>query len=209
MPRDKKNLVEEIEREIAESEACRLGAGKIPVFAYGNPDTGVMIVGEGPGREEESLQRPFVGRAGQLLRRALSDLGLDLDRDFFVTNIVRYRSLRVTKDGRRLNAPPSATQVEGCRPFLEREIDVIKPRLIITLGVNAAKWFLGKGFNLTEGRGWVYEWRGIKLLPTYHPASALRPFGVAGAERKRRFEKDLAKAAYMIRESPKDYRIAT
>ncbi|MCL4498994.1 MAG: uracil-DNA glycosylase [Chloroflexi bacterium] len=206
MTSDKSRRLVEIEREVERSQACRSGGGDTPVFGSGNPDSGVVILGEGPGAQEEREGRPFVGASGQLLRKALASLGFQPDRDFFFLNAVWYRSFKLGKDGRRENKPPSVTQIEGCRPFLERSLEVVDPALIISLGTRPAKWLFGPSFKLSEGHGRLREWGGIKVLPTYHPAAALRPFGVEGAERKRRFEEDLATAARIIREMG-DFRV--
>lgn len=205
---DKDKIVEEIRSEAEMCFECKTNEDDPLVFARGNPNSRFMIVGEGPGEQEERQGRPFVGAAGHLLDRTFKALGLDTEKDFFVTNIVFYRSYRTTTDAKKENKPPSAGQIEACRPFLERLIGAVNPLLIVALGAKSAQWFLGGDFKLTEGRGRVYEWRGIKILPTFHPAAVLRAFGAGAQERRLQFEKDLAKAGSLVREFPSDKRLS-
>ncbi len=204
---DKEKIIEEIGSEVETCAECKTREGDRLVLGRGNPNSRLLIVGEGPGEQEERQGRPFVGAAGHLLDRTLGELGLDAEKDFYVTNVVFYRSYRLV-DSKKQNKPPTSGQIEACRPFLERLIGAINPFLIIALGAKSAQWFLGADFKLTEGRGGVYEWRSIKVLPTYHPAAVLRAFGTGAEERRRRFAEDLAKAASIVREYSKGKRLS-
>lgn len=199
---DRKRRIEQIEREIAESDRCRLGGGQTQVCGSGDPYSKLLLFGEGPGEEEEREGRPFVGAAGRFLRKALADLGFEVERDFFLLNVVPFRSFRLDQDGRRRNRPPSGTQIEGCRPFVEREIGILDPQLILALGNTPAKWLLGNAFKMDRDHGSLFKWCGIEVFPTYHPAAAMRPFGEAGQARRRAFFEDLAKVAELIGKEP-------
>jgi DNA polymerase len=153
-----------------------------------------MLVGEGPGEQEK---KPFTGTAGDFLRKILVEIGFsDLEQNFFVTNIVRHRAYKLNSKGHKRNRPPSVQQITACRHFLIKEIEIVQPKLIITLGATAAKWFLGRNFKLTKNRGKVFLWRGIPVLPTFHPSAVRRGF-------KRElglklFKKDLSLAASLV-----------
>lgn len=185
-------LQEKIAREVARLNLPE--AGNIPVFPKGNPEAAIMLVGEGPGVEEEHAQTPFVGAAGRFLHKSLRSAGTDPERDVFISNVVRSRSRIVLPDGRVRNRPPTARHIAACRDYLEREVEIVHPRLIVTLGNTAGRWFLGNDFDLRRDHGRVFEWRGFRVLPTYHPAAAMRPFGPAGRDRARAFAQDLTRA---------------
>jgi len=176
--------------------------GDIPVFPRGNPDAAVMLVGEGPGEQEEKQQKPFVGAAGRLLEENLKDLGFDVKRDFYITNVVKYRSYQPLPSGRKKNKPPTVRQINMEREFLEREISVVKPKLIVALGAKASQWFLGKDFKLTQDHGKFFNWHGITVMSTYHPAALLRAYAISGVkERLDEFKSDLARIREIIKPS--------
>ncbi|MCL6472026.1 MAG: uracil-DNA glycosylase [Firmicutes bacterium] len=199
---DKSEVIKKIEEDIANCRQCRElpDVGNTPVFPRGNPDANCMLVGEGPGEQEEKQQKPFVGRAGKLLEDVLRDLGFEVDQDFYITNVVKYRSCKKIPGGKRSNKPPSARQINLEREFLEREIAVVKPKLIVALGAKASQWFLGKDFKLTQDHGKFFNWHGIAVLPTFHPAAILRAFMVSeGEERMQEFREDLQKIRDIIK----------
>lgn len=196
---EKRRRLDLIEREIAKSEPCRSGGGQKQVFGSGDPSSGILLFGEGPGEEEERVGRPFVGASGRLLRKALNDLGFEAERDFFLLNVVSFRSFRLSSDGRRQNRPPTAEQIEGCRTFIEKEIEILEPRLVIAFGNTPAKWLLGSSFKMDRDHGSLFDWRGTEVFPTYHPGAAMRPFGAEGMRRKRSFYEDLDKVAKLVR----------
>lgn len=203
MPQSEKlYAIKKILENIAKCERCRslAGVGDIPVFPRGNPNARCMLIGEGPGEQEENQQKPFVGSAGKLLENTLQTLGYDMEEDFYITNVVKYRSFKLLASGKKENKPPSIKQINNEREFLEREIAAIKPKLIVTLGSKASRWFLGKDFKLAQNHGKFFSWNGIYILPTYHPAAILRAYAAGGQnERKRDFESDLKKIREIVK----------
>ncbi|MHB8840920.1 MAG: uracil-DNA glycosylase [Candidatus Aquicultor sp.] len=188
--------LQEIIEDIKDCEQCRAltGVGDRPVFPRGNPNAHCMLIGEGPGEKEEQLQKPFVGAAGRLLEHTLTDLRFDVNRDFYITNVVKHRSYKPLPSGKKQNKPPTVKQINIEREFLEREIALVKPRLIVALGAKASQWFLGKDFKLTENHGKFYNWHGIEILPTFHPSAVLRSYAAGDeGERQHEFESDLQK----------------
>lgn len=198
---EKSSAIENIVEDITACERCRglSGVGNMPVFPRGNPHAHIMLVGEGPGEQEEKQRRPFVGSAGKLLEETLKDLGFDIENDLYITNIVKYRSYKPLPSGKKKNKPPTVKQINNEREFLEREIAVVKPKLIVALGAKSSRWFLGKDFKLTEERGKFYNWHGITILPTYHPAAILRAYAAgAGEDRMSDFKNDLRRIKEII-----------
>jgi DNA polymerase len=132
-----------------------------------------MLVGECPGDQEDLQGRPFVGPAGRLLDEALVAAGIPRD-EVYVTNAVKHFKWE-PRGKRRLHAKPSAREMTACRPWLEAEVDVIKPRAIVCLGATAAQALLGRAFRVTRQRGQLLpsDW-GPKVLATYHPSAVLR-----------------------------------
>ena len=146
------------------------------VYGEGDPFARLMVVGEGPGETEDELGRPFVGRAGQLLDRMLAAIGLPRAQ-VYICNTVKCRPTVPGPNGPR-NRAPDAQEMENCRPFLEEQIGVIAPEVILALGSPAAKWFLGTDFQITRMRGrWNVGPRETPLMVTFHPAYILRQTG--------------------------------
>jgi len=143
---------------------CKLGRKQI-VFGVGNPNANLMFVGEAPGRDEDIQGIPFVGRAGQKLTQIIEAIGLKRD-DVYIANVIKCRP----PDNRN----PEPDEVETCEPFLFRQVDTIKPKVIVALGTFAAKSLLKTTDSISRLRGRVYEYRGAKLVPTFHPAFLLR-----------------------------------
>ncbi len=147
---------------------CRLSQGrKQIVFGEGNPNARVVFVGEGPGADEDRTGRPFVGRAGQLLDKMIQSVGWRRE-DVYICNVVKCRP--------PANRNPELDEVATCRPFLERQLRAIRPRVIVTLGKPAATTLLGRNVAITRERGIWREWEGIALMPTLHPAFLLRRY---------------------------------
>ena len=143
---------------------CSLGRKQI-VFGVGNPHADLMFVGEAPGRDEDIQGIPFVGRAGQKLTQIIEAIGLTRD-DVYIANVIKCRPPN--------NRNPEPDEVEKCEPFLFRQIDTIKPKVIVALGTFAAKSLLKSTDSISRLRGRVYDYRGAKLVPTFHPAFLLR-----------------------------------
>jgi uracil-DNA glycosylase len=156
---------------------CEIGSmRKHSVFGEGDPCAALMVVGEGPGETEDELGRPFVGRAGELLDRMLA--AIDLPReDVYICNTVKCRPTYF--DGvRPRNRAPELEEMANCRPYLDEQIEIIRPRVILALGAPAAKSFLGPKFAITRQRGeWYVGPHGIPLMVSFHPAYILRQTG--------------------------------
>jgi DNA polymerase len=155
------------EKEVRGCPKCRLCQTRThTVFGEGDVDAKIFFIGEGPGENEDLTGRPFVGRAGQLLDKMIVAMGLQREQ-VFIANIVKCRP-----PGNRVPAPD---EVAACTPYLERQLEIIRPRVIVTLGLPSAKYMLGDP-KLTMGRirGTWRSWRGIKLMPTFHPSYVLR-----------------------------------
>jgi uracil-DNA glycosylase len=164
----------------AEVDACRrceIGSTRTKVVCgVGSPRSRLVIVGEGPGENEDRQGEPFVGRAGELLTKMLA--AIDLRReDVFITNTIKCRATSV-ENGRVANRAPSPDEMSNCRGYLDRELAVVKPRVILALGAPAAKSFLGRDFSITRQRGiWYAGPDGTDLIVTFHPAYILRQTG--------------------------------
>ena len=135
------------------------------VFGVGDPGTGLMFVGEGPGEQEDLQGEPFVGRAGQLLTKIIEAIGLRRD-EVYIANVIKCRPPG--------NRNPEPDEVEQCEPFLFRQVDTIKPRVIVALGKFAAQCLLRTTEPITRIRGKEFSYRDAILIPTYHPAYLLR-----------------------------------
>jgi uracil-DNA glycosylase family 4 len=152
-----------------------------------NPGARLLLVGEAPGADEDASGRPFVGRAGQLLDLLLREAGLDRP-DVSVANVLKCRPPG--------NRAPTRVEVGNCRGWLEQQVRLLDPRVVVTLGGTAAKWAFGRGVRLGDVRGRAHSLPNVpgrQLVPTYHPSAALR-FGPNG-EPRRLLRKDLAYAA--------------
>jgi DNA polymerase len=135
------------------------------VFGVGNPNADLMFVGEAPGADEDEQGIPFVGRAGQLLTKIIEAINLKRD-DVYIANIIKCRPPQ--------NRNPEPDEVASCEPFLFRQVDVIKPKVIVALGKYAAQTLLRSEAPISRLRGQVFDYRGAKLIPTFHPAYLLR-----------------------------------
>ncbi|MBA2273649.1 MAG: uracil-DNA glycosylase [Actinobacteria bacterium] len=145
---------------------CRLAEGRTQVvWADGNLDADLLFIGEGPGFHEDKHGRPFVGAAGQLLDRLLAEIGLDRSR-VAIVNIVKCRPPG--------NRDPLPDEIEACRPYLEAQLAYMKPRVIVTLGNFATQFILEERIGITRARGRRYDRRDATVIPTFHPAAALR-----------------------------------
>jgi DNA polymerase len=135
------------------------------VFGEGPENAAVMVVGEGPGAEEDKSGRPFVGRAGKLLDLLLLSSGFQRD-EIYICNVLKCRPPG--------NRNPKPDEVDACSPYLLRQVELVKPRLILAMGAFAAQTLLGTDVSIGKLRGKTHEFRGIPLVPTYHPAALLR-----------------------------------
>ena len=163
---DRENALRLIREDIGDCTRCALhkGRNKI-VFADGSANARIMFVGEGPGADEDAQGLPFVGRAGQLLNNMIAAMGLKRE-EVYIANIVKCRP--------PANRTPEPEEANTCSPFLFRQIDVVRPEVLVALGATAATYLLGQRQPLAGLRGRIHSFRGSKLIVTYHPAFLLR-----------------------------------
>jgi uracil-DNA glycosylase len=156
-----------IREDLGDCTRCKLaGLGRTQiVFGVGNPSADLMFVGEAPGADEDIQGEPFVGRAGQLLTKIIEAIGLKRD-DVYIANVLKCRPPG--------NRNPEPDEVEQCEPFLLRQIDVVKPKVIVALGKFGAQCLLKTNLPITRLRGQEFKYRDAVLIPTYHPAYLLR-----------------------------------
>jgi uracil-DNA glycosylase family protein len=147
------------------------------VFGEGEVQANVMLVGQGPGVVEEQTGRPFAGPSGRLLDQALAEAGLKRD-ELWLTNVIKCRAVKVEK-GRVVDRAPSAAELKTCRPWLDGELDIIQPKVIVCIGVPAAKALIDKKFKLSEEHGQLRDVPdGTRRMAVFHPAYVLRLRGV-------------------------------
>ena len=172
---------------------CPLADGRTNVvFGEGDPHAGLMVVGEGPGHEEDVQGRPFVGRSGRLLDRLLLEEASLERRQVYIANVVKCRPPG--------NRDPEPGEIAECRPYLEQQVDLIAPRVILTLGNFATRVLLDTKQGITQLRGNAYPFRGdtAKLVPTFHPAAALR----GGGEVLAKMRADFVRARQLLDAAP-------
>ncbi len=158
--------LDELAAVASECTACSLSEGRTNVvFASGSPNASVMVVGEGPGAQEDEEGIPFVGRSGRLLEKLLGEVGIGRS-DIYIANVVKCRPPR--------NRDPRPDEIDACKPYLRRQIELVDPEVVITVGNFSSKLLLVTTTGITRLRGRVYEWWGRYLVPTFHPAAALR-----------------------------------
>jgi len=176
--------------------ACPLWQrGTQTVFGEGSRLARLMMVGEQPGDAEDKAGRPFVGPAGRLLDRALVEAGIDR-RDVYVTNVVKHFKWE-PRGKRRIHQKPNAEEIGACLPWLEAELEVVKPKILVCLGATAAQALLGRSFRVTKQRGVLVPSRfGIPALATVHPSAILRaPDDARRHLEMERFSEDLRRLA--------------
>lgn len=183
-------LLEQLRRdEIGDCVRCKLAGGrKTIVFGSGSPDAQLMFVGEGPGADEDAQGLPFVGRAGQLLTKMIESMNVGgrlLRRDeVYIANIIKCRPPG--------NRDPEPDEIAACEGFLFRQIAIIRPRVVVALGAFAARTLLRSKAPISALRGRFHEYRGTRLMPTFHPAYILRNYT---EDTRRAVYEDLKKAA--------------
>ncbi|HUR23169.1 MAG TPA: UdgX family uracil-DNA binding protein [Acidimicrobiales bacterium] len=180
----------------AECKACDLWkTGTQTVFGEGKAPAQLMLVGEQPGDKEDLAGRPFVGPAGRILDQALEEAGIDRD-GVYVTNAVKHFKWE-PRGKRRLHKRPNAAEITACRPWLDREIELVRPRVVVCLGATAAQALLGRTFKVTQQRGEYFpQPDGHVVTATVHPSSILRaPNPAARAAELAAFTDDLRRVA--------------
>ena len=165
-PSDSEDSLDALRLETHNCTACRLaGTRTNVVFGVGSPTADLMFIGEAPGRDEDLQGEPFVGRAGQLLTDIIKAMKLTREQ-VYIANVIKCRPPE--------NRNPEPDEHDQCRPFLRRQVALIKPKLIVTLGKFGLQSLTGKGYSISAVRGRWLDYNGIKLMPTYHPAYLLR-----------------------------------
>ncbi len=167
MPKDRRAALRAIREEIGDCTRCPLhkqGRKQI-VFGVGSPSADIMFVGEAPGADEDEQGEPFVGRAGQLLNNMIKAMGIQRE-DVYIANVIKCRPPG--------NRTPEPAECEVCSPFLLKQIDVIKPKVIVALGAVASRSLLGLNQPMSQLRGQWHDFKGYPLAVTYHPAYLLR-----------------------------------
>jgi uracil-DNA glycosylase family 4 len=163
---EQKELLAELEKIATVCVKCRLSKSRTQVvYGVGNPNADLMFIGEAPGRDEDIKGEPFVGRAGQLLTDIIKAMKLTRD-DVYIANVIKCRPPE--------NRPPELDELESCRPYIRRQVEIIQPKVIVTLGRFALQSLTEKGYAISSARGQWLEYNGIKVMPTYHPAYLLR-----------------------------------
>ena len=157
---------EELENSILNCNKCKLCSGRRNiVFGCGNKEANIMLIGEGPGADEDMQGIPFVGKAGILMNKAFEGLGFNRD-NLYIANIVKCRPPQ--------NRVPEDDEAEACLNYLRNQVLLVKPKIIVLLGSTALKNILGKEYGITVSRGKWIEKKGILYMPTWHPAALLR-----------------------------------
>lgn len=178
----------DVEREALACTRCPLAGGRTTVvFGVGNPEADLLFVGEGPGEQEDLAGEPFVGRSGQLLDRLmLEEMGMTRQQ-CYIANVVKCRPPQ--------NRDPLPDEIASCRPYLEAQLRLIDPTVVVSLGNFATKLLLNTTEGITRLRGKAYPLGGRMLVPTYHPAAVLRGGGDAMAQMRA----DLVRAAQLLK----------
>ena len=184
--------------------ACNLSKTRAHVvFGEGNPEAPLMLIGEGPGQNEDSTGRPFVGRSGVLLDQCLNENGIKR-KHVYLCNVLRCRAC-VLEAGRLKNRPPTPEETRACAPWLEQTIEIVQPLVILCLGAPAASAIIHKGFKMTQERGQWFESKMARyVMAAYHPAYILRLEGEAYEAARRDFINDIAAARQKVIEARRE-----
>ena len=184
--------LEDLAKTASTCTRCRLSAGRTQVvFADGSPTADLMFVGEGPGYHEDQKGVPFVGAAGQLLNTLLGEIGLERE-EVRITNTVLCRPPG--------NRDPLPDELESCRPYLTQQVELVDPKVIVTLGNFATRVILDTKLGITRVRGQVHPWNGRTVIPTFHPAAVLRGGG-ATSKTMEQVREDFAKVRAVLDEA--------
>jgi DNA polymerase len=176
-PQEKIEALELLRKEVLRCEKCPhlVSFRHTVVFGVGDPNAELMFVGEAPGEDEDLQGEPFVGKAGQLLTKIIH--AMELSREVvYIANILKCRPDVQSKSG---NRPPTPQEMKTCVPYLHRQIEIIRPKVIVALGATAVEGLLGQKVQITKFRGIWQEFRGIPVMPTYHPSYLLRNQAIA------------------------------
>ena len=168
------NKLEVLQQTISECNKCELSKSRTKtVFARGNPSASICIIAEAPGQDEDLQGLPFVGRSGQFLDKALASLSLDINNDVYITNIIRCRPPG--------NRKPESLEISSCLPYLEEQINIVAPKVIITLGNTALQTLMKIRSGVTKIRGKWQKYNSIDLMATFHPSYIIRSGGISSS----------------------------
>jgi uracil-DNA glycosylase len=188
---NREKRLEDLARQVSVCTRCDLAMTRTnTVFASGDPYSPLVLVGEGPGENEDATGLPFVGRAGKLLDDILGAVELSRDQ-VYLTNTVKCRAA-VEEGGRMRNRQPKTTEIRACKPYLQGQMEAVRPEIVLCLGGPAAKTIIDKDFRITKDRGKWYELdNGARAMATFHPAYVLRQRGDDLNNTKRLVWKDI------------------
>lgn len=182
--------IDSIRSQALSCTRCRLSESRTQVvWAGGNLDSEVMFIGEGPGFHEDQQGEPFVGASGQLLDRLLAEVSLDRS-SVAIVNVVKCRPPG--------NRNPLPDEIEACRPYLEAQLDYMRPDVIVTLGNFATQFMIRRPIGITKARGQTFRFRGATVVPTFHPAAALRGGSDNGVTRLDAIRQDLHRVRTIV-----------
>jgi uracil-DNA glycosylase family 4 len=175
----------DVRKELGDCKRCKLHRGrKTIVFGEGNEKATLMLIGEGPGYDEDVQGRPFVGKAGQLLTKIIQSVNLSRE-EVYIANIIKCRPPQ--------NRNPEPDEIQNCSPFLMKQIEAIQPKIICALGTFSTQTLLKTDTKITALRGKLFDLEGIKVIPTYHPAFLLR-----NPDKKREVWEDMKKIVELL-----------
>jgi uracil-DNA glycosylase len=196
--------IQELSVPAMSCEKCDLAVTRTNVvFGDGNPETPLVIVGEGPGQNEDATGKPFVGRAGALLDEVLRENKLTR-KHIYIINVIKCRAC-ITENGRTRNRPPSTLEMQTCLPWLEQQLAIIQPLVILCLGAPSANTIIHKDFRMTQERGIFFESKYARYaVAALHPAYVLRQVGQTFELARRQFSDDIAAARRKVIEAKKE-----
>jgi uracil-DNA glycosylase family 4 len=179
---DEMSEIQQLCKKVSSCIRCPLGNTRTnTVFGEGNPDSPLLFIGEAPGREEDETGRPFVGRSGKILDLLICNCGLTRE-DVYIANLVKCRP--TVKDSPNRDRPPDATEVKCCSSYLDAQIAIIRPRVLVTLGNPATRFVLKTRIGISKLRGKSHHNENYTVFPTYHPSYIIRN----GGEKSRLFQ---------------------
>jgi DNA polymerase len=198
--------IEELRAKASTCDRCELAKTRANVvFGEGNPDTPLVIVGEGPGANEDATGRPFVGRAGALLDQVMKECGMTR-KHVFIGNVVKCRAC-IIENGRSRNRPPQPAEIEACTPWLEQQLRIIQPLVILCLGAPSAKLIIHSNFRMTQERGKFYESKYAPYaIAALHPAYILRQAGEVFEQYRAFLAQDIMAARRKVIEAKREPR---
>lgn len=191
---DVKLTIDELRKEAEACRNCELGYNRLQaVVGEGKLPSDLMLIGEGPGEQEDREGRPFVGRAGELLTQSLKKIGIERS-SIWISNVVKCRAYDLV-GSKKVNRPPKPEEIRACSYILQKEIELVAPKIIVAIGSPSASSLLGKSFStITKDRGKWFPYKNIKLIPTFHPAYLLRQMGKGFNQSYEQFLRDLEEA---------------